>query len=113
MANPEQIEQELREFLQNEDSIHKGDRIHALMAIVNKHFALDKIDHIASKFDLDCCISEAKRVWPLTKMPMNISKKEVSSHDVVHVLILEAFVEFLNKNKLLKKVVKFDHTDGR
>lgn len=110
MANPEQIEQELRDFLANEDTIRKSDRIHALMAIFNKHFGLDKIDHIASRYDLEQCIDNAKTAWPKATMPMYISKREITGQDVNYLLILEAFIGYLNKNKLLKKLVKFDHT---
>lgn len=111
MANPEQIEQEMREFLAMEDSISKGDRLSYLMVIVNKHFALDQISHVVMKHDFDQMISNAKGEWASAKMPIRISKRDVGSMDVNYVLVMEALIGYLNRNKLLKKLVKFDYTE--
>src|SRR5271166_6535998 len=110
MANPEEIEQELRQFLAIEDTIRKSDKIVYLMAIINKHYSMDQITHVASHHDLGALVDDAKRMWASTKMPMVISKKEVDNQYVNYVLILEAFVGYLNQHKLLKKLIKFDHT---
>jgi hypothetical protein len=113
MADPAHIEEELKQFLDIEEKIRKVDRLPYLMAIVNKHFGLDKIDHIATHRDLEEVISVAKAEWPHTVAPMNISGKEVTGPAINYVLVLEAFVGYLNRNKLLKRLVKFDHTRRR
>jgi hypothetical protein len=109
MANPEQIEQELREYLALEKNLRLEDRLKYLMAIVNKHFATDKIDHLVNYSELNDIIGYAKSSWVQTTLPMEISRREVHSNDVNYVLVMEAFISYLNRNKLLKKLVKFDH----
>jgi hypothetical protein len=110
MADPKQIEQELRDFLQQEDHIRPSDRLTYLMAIVNKHFDLDKIDYMVDHYDLQSIMSLAKSSYPTYTMPVFISKKEVHHSEVNYVLIIEAFVTYLNRNNLLKRLVRFDHT---
>lgn len=109
MSDPAQIEQELREFLENEDNLRKADRLAYLMAIVNKHFAIDKIDHTMINYDFNEVVNNAKSAFAKTTMPIYISKKEISSYDVNYILVLEAFIGYLNKNKLLKRLVKLDY----
>lgn len=109
MADPKQIEQELIEFLAMEDRIRKSDRLPYLMAIINKHYAVDQIDHMVIHYDLDQIISYAKSSFAQAKMPMYISRKEVNGVELNYVLIMEAFVGYLNRNKLLKRLVKFDY----
>jgi hypothetical protein len=109
MADPKQIEQEIIAFLAMEDSIRKSDRLPYLMAIINKHYAIDKLDHMMNHYDLDSIISYAKSSFAQTKMPMYLSKKEVHGTELNYVLIIEAFVGYLNRNKLLKRLVKFDY----
>jgi hypothetical protein len=110
MADPKQIEEELRQFLAIEDSIRKADRLSYLMAIINKHYALDQIEHVISKHDFDSMLSYAKTIWPTTVLPMEISKKDVTSQEANYVLMMEALLGYLNNKKILKRLVKFDYT---
>jgi CMP-N-acetylneuraminic acid synthetase len=109
MADPQQIEQELRDFLSMEDNIRKSDRLAALMAIINKHFELDKIDHIVIHYDLEQIISHAKSSFATMTLPVVISRKQVHETEVRFILLMESFAGYLNKNKLLKRLVKFDY----
>jgi hypothetical protein len=108
MADAKQIEQELREYLEKEDHLRKSDKLPYLMAIINKHFEIDKLDHMVNHYDLMAVISNAKSNYAGSTMPMYVSRKEVHNSEINHVLIIEAFVGYLNKNKLLKRLVKFD-----
>ena len=109
MADPRQIEQELREFLDKADNIRQADHILYLMAIINKHFAIDKIDHIVTNYDFELMLSNAKAAWVQTAMPISITNKEYTGTEANYVLMMEAFVGYLNRMGLLKKLVKFDH----
>lgn len=109
MADPAQIEQEIRAFLNIEDNIRKSDRLPYLMAIINKHYATDQVDHVVIHHDLSAMISYAKSQYATTKLPILISNKQVDGVELNYVLIMEAFVNYLNRNKLLKRLVKFDH----
>jgi hypothetical protein len=110
MADPNQIEQELQEYLDKEPNLRRSDKIAYLMSIVNKHFAIDKIDHVINHRDFHDIVSSAKSSFSVTKMPVNISNKEVDGPDIPHVLVIEAFVGYLNKHKLIKRLVKFNFT---
>ena len=110
MANPDQIEQEFREYLAIEKNLLPGDRLKMLMLIANKHFGMDNIEHTVNYRDFSDMMSYAKTNWANTSMPMTMSNKEVSSQEVSYVLMMEAFVGYLNKSKLLKRLVKFDIT---
>jgi hypothetical protein len=110
MANPDQIEQELRAYLDEERNLSKADRMKYLMAIFNKHFGMDQTEHLLNDHDLHDIISYAKSSYARTTLPMRISKKEIHPSDVNFVLMIEAVVGHFNKSKLLKKLIKFDFT---
>jgi hypothetical protein len=110
VANPEQIEQELKEYLTLEKNLRTEDRLEYLMAIINKHFAIDKIGHSVTHHDLSHIVGQAKAAWVDTAIPIYISKKEVHHSDTNYVLVIEAFVGYLNRNNLLKRLVKFDRS---
>ncbi len=109
MADPAQIEQELRYFLDIEDNIRKDDRIKYLMAIVKKHYELDKIDHTVNAQDFENMLRNAKSEYVGTSLPVSISGKELTNTETNYVLMIEAFISYLNSNKLLKRLVKFEY----
>jgi hypothetical protein len=113
MANPEEIEREFRDYLDKEGNMRHADKLPYLMIIVNKHFGLDKIDHIMDYHDLDMTINNAKSVYAQTSMPMNISGKELTPSQTNYVLVLESFVSYLNGRKLLKRLIKIDHKEKK
>jgi hypothetical protein len=113
MADPQEIEREIRGYLEKEHNMRDSDKLDYLMAIMNKHFGLDKIDHMVNYFDFDHTVLNAKSVYAQTSMPMNLSGRELNPSQTNYVLVLEAFVGYLNKNKLLKKLVKFDHKEKK
>jgi hypothetical protein len=113
MADPQAIERELREYLDKESNIRDTDKLAYLMAIMNKHFGLDKIDHIVTYYDLDHIISEAKASFASTSTPMSLTGRDLYPAQMTHALVLKSFVMYLNANKLLKKLVRFDHTEKK
>lgn len=110
MANVEQIEQELREYLNMEQNLRKEDRLSYLMSIVNKHFAIEKLDHMVDYREFDSVVSQAKQAWVNTSIPLYVSKKEIHNTETNYLLVMEAFLNYLNRNKLLRRLVKFDYT---
>lgn len=109
MADPAEIERELKDYLDKEDNMRFSDKLPYLMIIINKHFAIDKIDHLVDYHDLDSIICEAKGTYAQTRMPMHVSGRELTPPETNYVLVLQAFVSYLNRNKLLKKLTKIDH----
>jgi hypothetical protein len=109
MADPKEIERELLEYLKKEPNIRSGDRIQYLMAIINKHFELDKMEHVMTHYDFDQLISVAKTSFAQKTMPVFISCKEVHSSEIPHILMIEALIGYLNRHKLLKRLIQFDY----
>lgn len=110
MANMEQIESELRQYIEDSPNLSHADRFTHLMAIYRKHFDMEKTEHQLTMGDFHEIVSYAKSHYSKAILPMRISKREVYASDVPHVLMIEAVVSYLNKFKLLKRLVRVDHT---
>ena len=80
------------------------------IAIFDKHFAMEQTEHLLNMGDFQYIVSYAKSQFVNLKLPAQISKREVYPSDVPHVLIIEAVLGYLNKSKVLKKLVKIDYT---
>lgn len=111
MADPKSIERELREYLEKEPNLRRGDRLTYLMGIINKHMGMDKLDHMVTKNDLFHIISDAKQEYTHQRINPEISGRPVDKSELTTVAVIEAFVSYLNRNALLKKLVKMDYTD--
>ena len=109
MANPDQIEQELRAYLDEEGNLSKQDRIIHLKAIFDKHFGMDKADYLINGSDVKDIIYKAKITYADQALPIFITKNEIFPSEVAHVLIMESLINYLNKVKLLKRLVRFDY----
>lgn len=108
MANADQIEQELREYMQIEANLSQDDKLVYLKSIINKHFSIDNMSHIVNNRDMQDMISVAKRSFADTSLPIRLSGVDMEPGHVSHILILEAFISYLNRNKLLNRFIKFD-----
>lgn len=109
MADPAQIEQELRDYLEKEPNLRRSDRLPYLMTIIKKHFELDKVDHMMNYDDFSQMLSHAKSSFAQTTLPMYVTRKQVEGVEINYVLMLEAFTSYLSRNKLLKRLVKIDY----
>src|ERR1035437_836754 len=101
------IEQELRQYVGIEPTLRREERLQYLMVIFNKHFELEKLEHSINYQDFASVVSLAVAAYPKSVQPFRISGKEVHQSESNHVLIMEAFVSYLNKNKLLRRLVRF------
>jgi hypothetical protein len=110
MSDIRQIEQELREYLEREPNMRGEDRIVYLMNIMIKHFENDKLDHVVTHREFMGMISDAKSRYATKVFPIRISNREVDSSEVSHVLMIESVIGYLNKNNLLRRLVKFNFT---
>lgn len=66
-------------------------------------------EHLIKFKDLEEILNYAKYLFPITKLPINVSNKTLDASEVNRVLLLEAILVHLNKNDLLKKIVKIDY----
>lgn len=106
----EMIEAELRRYLEDAPNLSRDDRFIHLMAIFKKHFEMEKTEHLLTMGDFHEIVSYAKSSYARTTMPIKITKREVYTSEVNLVLMIEAIIAYMNKSKVLNKVVKIDYT---
>lgn len=110
MANMETIEQELKQYIEDSSNLTRQDRYVHLKAIFDKHFAMEKTEHLLTMGDFQQIISYAKSQFLNITLPASISKREVYPSEVPHIMMIEAVIGYLNKSSLLRKLVKIDYT---
>lgn len=109
MSDPQQLDRELREYLEKEPNLRREDRLVYLKNILHKHLEMTKLDHIINGRDLFDIISGAKSTYSKFHLPLKISGKQVESNELANVAVIESTLGYLNKMSLMKKVVKFDY----
>jgi hypothetical protein len=111
MSDPQELDRELREYLEKEPNLRRDDRLKYLKTLFNKHQELSALDHIVPHKDLYEIFGGAKEKYTNQKLPAMISRKRLDGNELTHIAMIESFVSYLNKNHLLKKLVKFDYTE--
>jgi len=79
MSDPQQIEKDLREYLEQEHNLRRDQRLTYLTAIFNKHLEISKLEHVMNYYDLYSVTSGAKDEYTAARVPMKISGKAVDS----------------------------------
>lgn len=110
MANMSMIEQEIRQYLEDQDNLSRADRYVHLKAIFDKHLAMEKTDHLLTMSDFHFIVSTAKQNFVNLTLPMTISKRELYPSDAPNVAVVEAVISYLNRAGILRKLVKLDIT---
>lgn len=111
MSDPQQIEKDLREYLDKEPNLSRTDRLSYLQTIFHKHLEIDKLDHIVTSQDLFIIFSDATKNYIKTKLPLVVGKKTLEPSQSVHMAVMESFIMYLNRMKLLRKLVRFDYKE--
>jgi hypothetical protein len=111
MSDPQQLDRELREYLEKEPNLRREDRLVYLKSIFNKHFEFNNLEHRVNSHDLHEIMSCAKNDFANRRVPVRVSRKQLDSGDITNVSVIESFVGYLNRMHLLKKLVKIDYTD--
>lgn len=111
MSQLEEIEKELREYIEKEPNMRRQDRVAYLIAIFNKHLEIRNLEHVVNYRDYFNILSRAKTLYTKISLPVRLSRKELEPNDSVHITTMESFVMYLNEKNLLKKLVKFDYTE--
>lgn len=110
MSDPQQLDRELREYLDKEPNLRRDDRLAYLKVIFNKHLEISKLEHVVNSHDLFDIVSGAKSIYGRFHLPVTISRKQVESGEVANIAVIESTFSYLSKMNLLKKLVKFDYT---
>lgn len=111
MSDSDQLDRDLREYLEKEPNLSRADRLSYLKNTFNKHMEMTKLEHVVNYKDVFNIFSEARHFLVTHRMPVFITKKQMETSETAHIAIMEAFIGYLNRMQLLKKLVKFDYKD--
>jgi len=111
MSDPQELDRELREYIEKEPNLRREDRLAYLKAVYNKHLEINKLEHVVNSGDLFDIIATAKGNFFKLKLPMQISSKKIENGDLTHIALIESVISYLNSMNLLKKLVKLDYRD--
>jgi hypothetical protein len=111
MSDPQQIEKDLREYLEKEPNLSRQDRLSYLQTIFHKYLEINKLEHNITSQDLFLIFSEARTHYTKMKTPTKVGRKVLDPAESVHMAVMEAFLLYLGRTKLLNRLVKFDYKD--
>jgi len=111
MSDPQQIEKDIREYLEKEPNLSRADRFSYLQTIFHKHLEINKLDHVITQGDVFLILADARQQYIKLKTPVKIGRKVLDSDQAIHIAVIEAFLLYLGRTKLLRKLVKFDYRD--
>lgn len=112
MSDPQQIINELREYLEKEPNLRREDRFVYLKAIFDKHMEFKKLDHMVTYKDMFNITSDAGSIFTKFVLPLKISCRRLDSGELKNIAVIEAFIGYLQRMNLLKKTVRFEYTDS-
>lgn len=107
MSNKEQVFREISDYLEKADNLTDNDKRKYLMALFEKHFEFEKLDHLLNYHDFHDIISNAKANYNNVKL--ELSGRQLYPSEVPQVAIIEAVAMHLNGKGLLRKLVKIDY----
>jgi hypothetical protein len=107
MSNKEQVYREISDYLDKADNLTDNDKRKYLMALFEKHFEFEKLDHLLNYHDFHDIISNAKSNY--NNIKLEISGRQLYPSEVPQVAIIEAVAMHLNGKGLLRKIVKIDY----
>jgi hypothetical protein len=111
MSNPDQLDRELREYLEKEPNLAINERLLFLRSIFSKHLDFNKLEHIINSADFTNIISISKVEYANLKLPMKLTKRQVDNTDYPHVAMINSVISYFNRHNLLRRSVRFDDRD--
>lgn len=108
MRSLQDIEADVALFLSKVDEMRYNDRKDLLMAIFQKHIALNESELILTKHDLDVIVSLASAGYASMPLPANVSGKFLLPKEAVNLSLVESTIELLNNKGAIKRTPKFD-----
>lgn len=112
MSSREEVQRDIDEFLEKQDTLNREARKALLFALFDKHICLSKSDLMLDLRDLHEVKSIASSRMSSIALPAQISGKEVYQEDLRSIVLLESFGMQLNKHQALRRVPKFNFTQG-
>lgn len=110
-----QMEDDMKQFLDNIESQSHGDRVVTLRNLLEKYVHLNTCDYMMDHFDLQSIVGSAKTKFSNDKMPIFLGekKRQVMQSELPHMMMIEATIGWLNKNNCLKRLPKFDKREDK
>lgn len=111
----EQIEVDIKRFLENIDSQSRNDKTESLRTLLDKYLHLSTCDYMMDYHDLRSIVSNANSKFQNSSLPIHIGnkKQKVRQEDFGNYCVIEATITHLNKNDCLKKLAKFDKREDK
>lgn len=110
MSAKEEVEREIREYLEKHDNMIPMDRVKYLMAIYDKQFLFNQMAYELQYHEIINIISMAKSFAGKQTLPVIISEKHLEPQKTAHVAFIESVLAFLNASGLLKKLVQINYS---
>lgn len=85
------------------------DEAQSLQKQLDEERALEKPPHIVTYKDFTEMLSTAVPNLVQAPMPMKISQRAIDFGHAAHVVMIEAFIGYANRNGLLRKLINFDY----
>tara|TARA_R100000951_G_scaffold116766_1_gene130586 strand:+ start:24247 stop:24600 length:354 start_codon:yes stop_codon:yes gene_type:complete len=111
----DQIDIDIKRFLDNIENQSQDDKIKSLRTLFDKHLHLHTCDYMMDKHDLQTIIGGAKTLFARETVPIHLGEKKrmVEQSELSNLFVIEATVSHLNKNDCLKRLPKFDKRENK
>ena len=111
----DQLEVDIKRFLENIEKQNCSDRIESLRLLFDKYLHLNTCDYMMDYFDLQEIVGGAKDRFSRNSMPVYLGeKKRIVPQDYLsNMCVVESTISLLNKKGCLKKLPKCDKRENR
>lgn len=111
----DELEVELKRFLEHIDNQSDDDRLAALKALFDKYLHLTTCDFKLDYYDFQNIINTAQSKFVNDKFPVHLGqqKKKVLDKELANLCLIEAAISYFHKNNCFKKRPIFDKREGK
>lgn len=113
MSSRDEIELELRQYLEKHDNMINQDRVKYLLSIFDKHFTFSKMEYEMQAHEVNNIISMAKSFAGKQTLPVVVSGRYLEPSAAPNVALIESTISFLNSQDLLKKIVRINYSNEK
>ena len=117
MGLNDNVSKDVIETLENLETQYHTDKIQTLTLLLEKYIHKNKAVHLMDNHDLNNIVSLAKNRMANTSFPKFLKlgslTKQVPQNNQVHICLIEATIEHVNKLECLKRLPKFDYQENK
>ena len=104
-----EFEKDINEYFAKEQDKNERYKVELLKEIFEKHIEAYKVVHTVTVDDFLVVLTEARKHYIKATFPVRMGNKELETQDGIYLSVLEAFTYYLGRNKLVRKIIKFDY----